>query len=136
VSATYDISGPSLSPTALAWARNAGNGSSIWVRNLAAGRQRQIARSTRGTILITPSVYGNRIAWISQNGEVAARSRIVVATLGGKSQRTVATIVSRTDILWGTSLTPSAVYTTRWNPFNANDLGTQSIGRVVRYAVR
>jgi len=136
VSATYDISGPSLSPTSLAWARNAGSGSSIWVRNLAAGRQRQIATSTRGTILITPSVYGNRIAWISQNGEVAARSRIVVATLGGRSQRTVATIVSRTDILWGTSLTPSAVYTTRWNPFNANDLGTQSIGRVVRYAVR
>ncbi|MFZ4756423.1 MAG: TolB family protein [Miltoncostaeaceae bacterium] len=136
VPATYDISGPSLSPTALAWARNAGSGSSVWVRNLARGSQRSIATSTPGTILITPSVYGNRIAWISQNGEVAARSKVVVAALGGGAQRTVATVVSRTDILWGTSLTASTVYTTRWNPFNATDLGTQPIGRVVQYAVR
>ena len=107
----------------IAWAADNGRGSTIYWRRIAPlGPAHAIARAVPNTDLISPSVYGNHIAWIIEHGTVSYTSTILYAPLSGAHPRAgwrVSGSTSSGQILWGTSMTATRIATTVWH-YNAN----------------
>src|SRR5918996_1826381 len=109
VAARHGLGRPSLRNGKLAWHVTSRSLSRVFVKTLASGRTRTVAKS-RVALLANPSVSGWRMVWTDTR---FGSSSLRLGWVARSGARTVARVRSRTRTHWTTSLESRVAYATR-----------------------